>query len=96
MSKDFYHIDYNLYLVFLPRQNSIDTDIESFYSKQVIDIPRNSLYFEKSSLSNKRSYSKKIFATEVIHRNQELVDWSAFDQIFERIQLAIEDFRTKR
>lgn len=96
VSKDFYHIDYNLYLVFLPRQNLMDTDIESFYSKQVIDIPRNSLYFEKSSLSNnKRSYSKKIFATEIIPRNQDLVDWSSFDPIFERIQLAIEDFNSK-
>lgn len=96
MSKDFYHIDCNLYLVFLPRQNSIDTDIESFYSKNVIDIPRKGLYFEKSSLSNnKRSYSKKIFAAEVIPRNQELVDWSAFDQIFRRIQLVVEDFNSK-
>lgn len=97
MSKDFYHIDYNLYLVFLPRQNSIDTDIESFYSKNVIDIPRKGLHFEKSSLSNNgRSYSKKIFATEVIPRNQELVDWSNFDPVFKRIQLAIEDFQSRK
>jgi len=94
--KDFYHIDDNLYLIFLPRINSIDTDIESFYSKEVIDIPRKGLYFEKSSLSkNKRNYSKKVFATEVIPRNQELVDWSAFDQVFERIQLAIKDFKSR-
>lgn len=95
--KEFYHIDDNLYLIFLPRINSIDTDIESFYSKEVIDIPRNGLYFEKSNLSNnKRNYSKKVFATEIIPRNQELVDWSKFDQIFERVQLAIEDFQSKK
>lgn len=95
--KDYYHIDNNLYLIFLPRINSNDTDIESFYSKEVIDIPRNGLYFEKSNLSNnKRNYSKKVFATEIIPRNQELVDWSKFDQIFERVQLAIEHFQSKK
>ncbi|PYE41238.1 retron Ec67 family RNA-directed DNA polymerase/endonuclease [Psychrobacter fozii] len=95
--KDFYHIDNNLYLIFLPRINSTDTDIESFYSKEVIDIPRNGLYFEKSNLSNnKRNYSKKVFATEIIPRNQELVDWSKFDQIFEKVQLAIEHFQSKK
>lgn len=93
--QSFYHIGYNLYLVFLPRINSTDTDIESFYSKSIIDIPRKGLYFEKSSLASSKSYGKKIFATEIVPRNHEQVDWSVFDQIFERIQLAIDDFKNR-
>lgn len=94
--KDFYHIGYNLYLIFLPRINSTETDIENFYSKKIIDLPRKGVYFEKSNLShNKPSYSKRIFATEIVPRNQELVDWSNFDPIFERIQLAVQDFKKR-
>ena len=96
-SDDFYHIAYNMYVVFLPRLNNQETDIESFYSKNIIDIALNGRFFEKSDkLIDGSSYPKSVFASQTVPQNHALVDWSNFDQIFERIQLAVENFHSKR
>ena len=96
-SDAFYYIAYNMYVVFLPKLNNQETDIESFYSKNIIDIELNGRFFEKSdkAMSN-MAYPKSTFASHTVPQNQSLVDWSNFDQIFERIQLAIEDFQSRK
>lgn len=96
-SDAFYYIAYNMYVVFLPKLNNQETDIESFYSKNIIDIELNGRFFEKSdkAMSN-MAYPKSTFASHTVPQNQSLVDWSNFDQIFERIQLAVEDFQSRK
>lgn len=93
----FYYIAYNMYVIFLPRLHNQETDIESFYPKSVIDIELNGRFFEKSDKAfSNTGYPKSIFASQTVPQNHSLVDWSNFDQIFERIQLAVEDFRSKK
>ncbi len=97
-SEPFYHLHHNMYVVFLPRLNSQDTDIESFYPEDIKKIIVRGKSFNKSNRSSVESnhYGKKIFATEVVKNNADLVDWSVFDSIFDRIQLAVEDFEAKQ
>lgn len=93
----FYFITNNMYVVFLPKINNQETDIESFYSEEIIDIRVDGRFFEKSAKSSSGNvYSKSLFATHVVPKHHELTDWSNFDQIFERIQLAIEDFEKRK
>lgn len=96
-SQDFYHIAYNLYVVFLPKLDNKNTAIEDYYNEEIRDI----LYKNKKlSLSNKydtsSTYGKNTFATKIIPNNTEQVDWSRFDPIFNRIQAVINDFNNKR
>lgn len=93
----FYHIHHNMYVIYLPRMNNEETDIESFYSEKIIDVKVDGRFFEKSKkLSEKGKYPKSLFASYVVPNNHTLTDWSKFDQIFERVQLAIEDFQSKK
>lgn len=93
----FYHIHYNMYVIYLPKMNDEETDIESFYSEKIIDVEIDGRFFEKSKkISNKGNYPKSLFASLTVPRNHTLTDWSKFDQIFERFQLAIEDFQSKK
>ncbi len=92
----FYHIYHNMYVIYLPKINNEETDIESFYSEKIINIEIDGRFFEKSKkISNKGYYPKSLFASHTVPRNHTLTDWSTFDQIFERIQLAIEDFQKR-
>lgn len=93
----FYHIHHNMYVIYLPKMNDKETDIESFYSEKMIDVEIDGRFFEKSKkISNKGKYPKSLFASLTVPRNHTLTDWSKFDQIFERFQLAIEDFQGKK
>lgn len=91
----FYRIHHNMYIIFLPKLDNKETDIESFYSEEIIDVEFNGRFFEKSSKASSVSYPKALFASDIVPNNYSLTEWSAFDQIFERIQLAIEDFRKR-
>lgn len=93
----FYHIHHNMYVIYLPRMNNEETDIESFYSEKIIDVEVDGRFFEKSKkMSEKGKYPKSLFASYTVPNNHTLTDWSKFDQIFERVQLAIEDFQSKK
>lgn len=92
----FYYIYHNMYVIYLPKINDRETDIESFYSEEMIDVEVNGRFFEKSKkISNKGKYPKSLFASYTVPKNHTLTDWSKFDQVFERIQLAIEDFQKR-
>lgn len=92
----FYHIHHNMYVIYLPKMNNEETDIESFYSEEMIDVEVNGRFFEKSKkISDKGKYPKSLFASHTVPKNHTLTDWSKFDQVFERIQLAIEDFQKR-
>lgn len=93
----FYHIHHNMYVIYLPRMNNEETDIESFYSEKIIDVEVDGRFFEKSKkVPEKGKYPKSLFASYVVPNNYTLTDWSIFDQVFERIQLAIEDFQKNK
>lgn len=95
--EDFYHIYHNMYVIYLPKINNGETDIESFYSEDILDVEIDGRFFEKSKkISDKGKYSKSIFASRTVLQNHTLTDWSKFDQIFERVQLAIEHFQSKK
>lgn len=94
--EDFYHIYHNMYVIYLPKINNGETDIESFYSEDILDVEVDGRFFEKSKkISDKGKYSKSLFASRTVPQNHTLTDWSKFDQIFERVQLAIEDFQSR-
>lgn len=102
-SKPFHYIAHNMYVIFLPDptdQYKGDVDIESFYSKDIIDTSLDGKFFEKSSkaknVNKDNIYSKWIFASKIIPDNHSKVDWLVFDKIFHRIQSAVEDFNNKK
>lgn len=96
-SKDFYHIAYNLYVVALPKLNNKDTAIENFYSEDIRKIKYLDKDFSQDNgYDSKTQYGKNIFATKIIPHNYTMVDWSNFDQIFDRIQAVIDDFNGRK
>lgn len=96
-SQNFYYIAYNLYVVVLPKLNDKDTAIEDFYSKEIIGKRyQNKTFSQSNNHDSSMHYGKNTFATKIIPRHIQEVNWSNFDQIFNRIQAVIDDFNDKK
>lgn len=95
--EEFYHIAHNLYIVALPKLNNRDTAIEDFYGDSIRSmVHENKTFSSSNNYDSTKYYGKNAFAKKIIPNNIEQVDWSNFDQIFERIQAAIDDFRARQ
>ena len=97
--KEFYHLIYNLYLVVLPPSNEKeDITIEDYFDLKTKErilkgktFQPNQNFFDKD-----KNYGKHIFADKVVKPNQELINFSAFKPLLERLDAAILDYQSKK
>ncbi|KQN63615.1 retron Ec67 family RNA-directed DNA polymerase/endonuclease [Erwinia sp. Leaf53] len=93
---DFVHIFHNLYLVLTPKKpGHNETDIELFFK----DVDRlriyNGKHFNTAAQRDKnRDLSKEAFAEHVIHAQKDVIDFSEFPAILERLVKAMNHYDT--
>jgi hypothetical protein len=72
-------------------------EIEDLYSSTDLKRKHDGKSFSKSKTFNKdREYGKMDFATKVIAKNFESVDFSGFRDLLSRMQKAVEDYHARR
>lgn len=95
-SKDFYHLYKNLYLVAIPKINGYNTEIEQLFDKKTLSTTLSGKTFNsKVENDTSRYYGKYIFARKVIQKNQKHINFDGFRDTLERLDLAIEDYKSR-
>ena len=84
---NFVHVIHNLYLVITPLNIDKDTMIEDLFDSKVLDIKvKNRVFDATEKLKPKEKYyGKNVFATEVISKGGNRIDFSGFKPLFDRI-----------
>lgn len=94
LTKPFHRIKYNLYIVVIPKINNAETCIEDFFDTQTLSTKLKGKTFTKeNNFNNKKHYGKKIFAENVVYKNQGNINFAKFEAILSQIDSAIEDYR---
>lgn len=84
---DYYHLFNNLYILKLPK----DQVIEDFYDPSILTTPIGIKTFhsddkkKNSKFNPEKNYGKKILFENIILKNQDAIDFSKFDLIFNTI-----------
>ncbi|MCY4261323.1 MAG: retron Ec67 family RNA-directed DNA polymerase/endonuclease [Rhodobacteraceae bacterium] len=94
----FYHLGDNLYLVKVPEGDPpSDRRIENLFNPALFNTPLNGKIFNpKKEHGDESSYSKVIFAKQVIQANAAAINFAGFDELLERIALSIVDYDAKK
>lgn len=85
----FYHVKDNLYVVALPKLAGVNTTIEDFFPKEVLEMELGGKKFSREDNFGPGQYGKHLFAEQVVMRHQAKIDFSSFTSIFRRISDAI-------
>ena len=91
--EDFYYLGQNLYVVAIPKSGKADVAIEDLFDSSLRGTILGGKSFTKSnSYDTDKHYGKFIFATQVVKRNVDNINFDGFKGLFSRIQAAIEDW----
>jgi RNA-directed DNA polymerase len=90
----FYHITENLYLLFV--SNRPNTAIEDLFDDDTRNTKVGGKIFNRlAKTDKKKEYSKIIFAKKVIVENQNIINFDGFREIFNNIEMIIDDYKKK-
>jgi hypothetical protein len=91
-TKQFHHFYENMYIVLVPTiLNNKKSDMEDCFSEKTLNITVSGRKFNRSNGKNtKVSYSKAVFAQEVVLKKQKQIDFSGFTPLLNRIQSTID------
>ena len=97
-SEPFIHLVGNLYVVPTPPiKGSPITTIENFFEDAVLQAVLNGKTFNPTDdKDNEKNYGKAAFARDVVAKNAGTIDFSAFSEILNRINLVIADYAVKK
>ncbi len=92
---EFIHVVHNLYLVITPLDNDKDTMIEDLFDKKLWDTPLNKRTFDPSEKKEPKAnyYGKNDFATKVVKKNKDTINFDGFIPLLDRVQKAIEHYK---
>ncbi|PSW69477.1 ribonuclease H [Photobacterium sp. GB-50] len=93
---EFIHVMYNLYVVITPLNNGKDTMIENLFDQKLWDTPLNNRTFDPTEKKEPKSsyYGKNDFATRVVKKNQDNINFNGFIPLLDRMQRAIKHYKT--
>ena len=93
---DFVHISNNLYLILTPQSNTGDnTDIEYFFTDFDRKRPYNGKCFNTVKLRNDNvDLSKDAFSRHIVQAKKNVIDFSGFHKLLERIVLVQNHYKT--
>lgn len=87
------HVCCNLYLLIVPNIKKDDASIEDLFDDSVLDVKLGGKSFTtKNEYSHDKHYGKNIFATAVVEKNKESIDFSGFNHVFETIEKIKTDY----
>ncbi|MFM5404172.1 retron Ec67 family RNA-directed DNA polymerase/endonuclease [Aeromonas sp. L_1B5_3] len=87
------HVCCNLYLLIIPNKKKNDTSIEDLFDDSVLSVKLAGKSFTtENDYSNEKFYGKNIFATAVIEKKKETIDFSGFNVIFNVIEAIQKDY----
>jgi RNA-directed DNA polymerase len=94
-TKPFIHVFNNLYVVPTPfGLDGSQTMIEDFFDEDTLKTKLNGKTFDsKKDMDTEACYSKAAFARDVVARNSNLIDFTKFRLILDRVELAINAYK---
>ncbi|MCX7129398.1 hypothetical protein [Aeromonas sp.] len=86
-----------MYLLIIPNLNKNETSIENLFDQYLLDTRLNGKSFTTDNdFSHEKFYGKHVFATAVIEKNKDKIDFSGFNQIFNTIEKIQDDYKNVR
>lgn len=101
-TSDFYFLCDNLYIVKTPESlpmgktcTNNQTCIEDFFPDSILNISFKRKKFNKANkIDPKTEYGKAVFATRIVVPKASSIDYSGFEQILNRIESVIKDYKS--
>lgn len=96
-SNDFAHVTDNLYIIRIPKIGDKNTEIEDYFSADVLNTKLNGKKFHRKndSAEDANGYGKAAFARDVVKRLGRPEDFSEFHKILDLISAVISDYSQK-
>ncbi len=93
---EFIHVVHNLYVVITPLDNGTNTMIEDLFEKKLWDTQLNKRTFDPTEKKEPRKnyYGKNDFATKVVKKNKDTINFDGFIPLLDRINKVIEHYKT--
>lgn len=92
--KSFYHFVENLYVLIIPKVK--DEAIEDLFDSKTLSTKVDGKIFNrKKEIDTRKEYGKIVFAEKVIKPNQQRINFDGFKEVFEGLQLIIEDYQKR-
>lgn len=89
----FHHLYENLYVVLIPIQNMKQTCIEDLFDESVLNIELNEKKFNNNNrIDPQKEYGKEVLAKNVVHKNQNSINFDNFHALFERIVAVLDHY----
>ena len=104
-AKDFYHFCGNVYVLIIPKDGSKTIEdkrstskaIENLFEPEVLTRKVKGKDFNRNkNIDAKREYRKSVFASEVVRKGQQSINFSGFKEVFDRLRLTIDDDRKNK
>ncbi|TCV26933.1 MULTISPECIES: retron Ec67 family RNA-directed DNA polymerase/endonuclease [Vibrio] len=95
-NSEFIHVMHNLYVVITPLNSGNDTMIENLFEQKLWSTPLNKRTFDPTEKKEPKSsyYGKNDFATRVVKKKQDSINFNGFIPLLDRMQRAIEHYKT--
>ena len=92
--KSFYHFVENLYVLIIPKVE--DKAIEDLFDSKILSTKVDGKIFNREKgIDTKKEYGKIVFAEKVIKPMQQSIKFDGFKEVFEGLQLIIEDYQKR-
>lgn len=92
--KSFYNFVENLYVLIIPKVK--DKEIEDLFDPKILSTNVDGKIFNREKeIDTKKEYSKIVFAEKVIKPMQQSINFDGFKEVFEGLQLIIEDYQKR-
>ena len=92
--KSFYHFVENLYLLIIPKIGN--KAIEDLFDSKILSTKVDGKNFNREKeINTKKEYGKIVFAEKVIKPMQQSINFDGFKEVFEGLQLIIEDYQKR-
>ncbi|MCI9777266.1 retron Ec67 family RNA-directed DNA polymerase/endonuclease [Proteus mirabilis] len=94
-NKEWLWVIQNLYIIFTPLNGAKDSSMEDLFDKETLDIKLGNKVFNKTNKPcTENQYGKEAFATGVVLKQRENIDFSGFSLIFNSIVKIIEHYNS--
>lgn len=95
-NSEFIHVMHNLYIVITPLDKGKDTMIEDLFEQKLWKTVLNKRTFDPTEKKEPKSsyYGKNDFATRVVRKNKDSINFNGFVPLLDRMQKAIEHYKT--
>jgi len=92
--KSFYHFAENLYVLIIPKIEG--KAIEDLFDSEILRTKVDGKIFNREKqIDTKKEYGKIVFAEKVIKPMQQSINFGGFKEVFDELQLVIEDYQKR-